>query len=485
MRIIFVDFSSQDFRCCVVSVCSATDDLDALIFNGTTFVGSRMARLVSLATVHRLGGNKAQSSFLCEQAIRLWVESGDCCATLLQCRLVHSCVSTLCAQGATPGALHLVKRALCFVQSRADIHSIDPSLQVWLLQHTGRMHRDRKELSIALSFFRRASECAAESLASLSAPDFEVEGPSIPDFLSDDADADDCSDASASAAVDAYKHGSAQLQAMRDQVLAAVWWSRYFAALCLRKLGQIEEANRDLNDVAAAVRTRIGIDQNPSRLPSNSCKGNSGSNEYVIWNLLGIVSGFLGSISSSSPSQSDEAVHLLLFASRVATALGQKEQAARWLSLVKDPIARAKLPPSHGRGQGPEVPSLATMGDIKNVGSSGGGLVKGNGGSDISSSGGGVGGGGGVGAGGGGGGVSAGVIIPAVSAPRPAAPRAWMKDEDAPNCCVCNVAFAFFRRRHHCRICLRVVCADCCKKELLADSTDAILCCSQCKIKRN
>jgi hypothetical protein len=464
----------------VVSVCNATNDLDALVFNGTTFVGSRMARLVSLATFHRLAGNKTQSSMLCEQAVQLWVESGDRCATLLQCKLVHSCVSILCSSSANSRALHLVKRALCFVQSRADIHSIDPSLQVWLLQHTGRMHRERKELSIALSFFRRASECAAESLAALFAPaDLEVEGPAILDFLSDDADADSYSDAAASAAVDSYKHVSAQSQALRDQVLAAVWWSRYFGALCLRKLGQIEEASRDLNELAATVRTRIGIDRNPALMPSSSCKNNSSCNEYVIWNLLGIVSGFLGSILPSSPSQSEEAAQLLTFASKVAALLGQKDQAARWLSLVKAPKSRAKPPLSQSHGQVPEVLASATTLGVTNSsgsGSSGGELVIGNGGGGSNGADGGV----------------RGIEI-AISAPRPAAPRAWMRDEDAPSCCVCNVAFSFFRRRHHCRICLRVVCADCCKKQLLApDSTgaviasaEAILCCTHCKIKGN
>jgi hypothetical protein len=110
-------------------------------------------------------------------------------ATLLQCKLIHSSVSLLCATGSSFKTLQLVKSALSFVQSRSDIHVVDPSLQVWLLQHVGRMHRDRKELSIALSFFRRASDCAAEVLSSAAAPaDINVEGPSVPDLFSDDND---------------------------------------------------------------------------------------------------------------------------------------------------------------------------------------------------------------------------------------------------------------------------------------------------------
>jgi hypothetical protein len=461
---------------CVVSVCNATNDLDALVFSGTSYVGNRMARLVSLSTFYRLGGNKIQSSKLCEQAIHLWVGSGDHCASLLQCKLVHSCVFLLCATSNNVRALQLVKEVLCFVQSRSEIHSIDPSLQVWLLQHAGRIHRDRKELSVALSFFHRASNCAAEVLSASSAPaDVEAEGPVIPDFFSDNvedsvADVDGNCDVTVSAAVDAFKYRNTQFQAMQDQVLAALWWSRYFAALCLRKLGKIEDANSDLNQIASAVRARLGIDQNPELLPSSSCKSNTSSNEYAIWNLLGVISGFLGSIQPIAPSQSEEAVQLLTFASRVATQLGQKDQAVRWLSLIRAPKARGKAP-SAERLQADHASVPATRVDSLGGGSSTVAV-----GAGIES----------VGQSTGSGGKNG--SIAAISAPRPAAPRAWMKDEDAPNCCVCNVAFSFFRRRHHCRICLRVICGDCCKKEQLAPgsfgsavvSAEAVLCCSQC-----
>jgi hypothetical protein len=432
-----------------------------------------MARLVSLSSFYRSDGNKVQSSLLCEQTLQLWIGTGgDNCATLLQCKLIHSCVSLLCATSSSAKALQLVKTVLCFVQTHHEIHSIDPSLQVWLLQNVGRMHRDRKELSIALSFFRRARECAAETLSASSAPaDVEVEGPSVPDFFSDDADAENFGDATASAAVDAFKFRNTQFQAMQDQVLAAAWWSRYFAALCLRKLGDIAEANSELNQVAFDVRNRIGLDQNPDLLPSSSCKGNTGSNEYAIWNLLGVVSGFLGSIMPITPTQSKEAVQLLTFASRVATALGQKDQAARWLSLIKAPKARATMSPAE-LGRATQALASAALVDT-NTGSSaanGSGAtieIVGNGRGNSN-------------------GLSGGEV--AASASRPAAPRAWMRDDDTPSCCICNVAFSFFRRRHHCRVCLRVICGDCCKKEQLAPglngaavaSAEAVLCCSQC-----
>jgi hypothetical protein len=429
-----------------------------------------MARLVSLSSFYRSDGSKVQSSMLCEQALQLWIGTGgDHCATLLQCKLIHSCVTLLCATSTSSKALQLVKTVLCFVQTHHEIQSVDPSLQVWLLQNVGRMHRDRKELSIALSFFRRARESAAEILSASSAPaDVEVEGPSVPDFFSDDADAENFVDATASAAVDAFKFRNAQFQAMQDQVLAAAWWSRYFAALCLRKLGNVAEANSELNQVAFDVRNRIGLDQNPELLPSSSCKGNTSSNEYAIWNLLGVVSGFLGSIMPVTPSQSQEAVQLLTFASRVATALGQKDQAARWLSLIKASKARDKMSLAE-LGRATQALQPAALVDTS-TGSSAGAIVGNSNGN------------------------SSGLSIDgnAASTSRPAAPRAWMRDDDAPCCCICNVTFSFFRRRHHCRICLRVICGDCCKKEQLAPdlngaavaSAEAVLCCSECSKPR-
>jgi hypothetical protein len=44
------------------------------------------------------------------------------------------------------------------------------------------------------------------------------------------------------------------------------------------------------------------------------------------------------------------------------------------------------------------------------------------------------------------------------------APTRWMKDEDAPRCCDCNAAFTMLNRRHHCRVCGRIVDSRCCSK---------------------
>jgi hypothetical protein len=38
---------------------------------------------------------------------------------------------------------------------------------------------------------------------------------------------------------------------------------------------------------------------------------------------------------------------------------------------------------------------------------------------------------------------------------------AWVADNARANCVLCNTAFGFFTRRHHCRVCGEVVCANC------------------------
>ncbi len=51
--------------------------------------------------------------------------------------------------------------------------------------------------------------------------------------------------------------------------------------------------------------------------------------------------------------------------------------------------------------------------------------------------------------------------------PLPSAPDAvenlpaWMPDEEVSACCVCRRKFTLFLRRHHCRMCGRIVCAYC------------------------
>lgn len=43
-------------------------------------------------------------------------------------------------------------------------------------------------------------------------------------------------------------------------------------------------------------------------------------------------------------------------------------------------------------------------------------------------------------------------------------PAIWVPDRDAPACMRCQAAFGWRRRRHHCRLCGRVVCASCSSK---------------------
>eukprot|EP00808_Paulinella_micropora_P020149 g78770.t1 len=40
----------------------------------------------------------------------------------------------------------------------------------------------------------------------------------------------------------------------------------------------------------------------------------------------------------------------------------------------------------------------------------------------------------------------------------------WEADDARVNCPVCDKAFGFFRRKHHCRMCGRIVCDPCSKQ---------------------
>ena len=41
--------------------------------------------------------------------------------------------------------------------------------------------------------------------------------------------------------------------------------------------------------------------------------------------------------------------------------------------------------------------------------------------------------------------------------------QVWERDEDVPNCRICDREFTVLTRRHHCRVCGRIVCAKCSK----------------------
>ena len=63
----------------------------------------------------------------------------------------------------------------------------------------------------------------------------------------------------------------------------------------------------------------------------------------------------------------------------------------------------------------------------------------------------------------------------------PSTMQRWMADEDAPSCCICHKRFSLFVRRHHCRVCLRVICSSCCKKAVLPpQGVTKVICCFEC-----
>jgi hypothetical protein len=60
-------------------------------------------------------------------------------------------------------------------------------------------------------------------------------------------------------------------------------------------------------------------------------------------------------------------------------------------------------------------------------------------------------------------------------------PRAqWIPDESVNNCMLCRQSFDFVTRRHHCRICGRVVCNDCSNKQVRVKS-EMVRACDQCR----
>ena len=57
----------------------------------------------------------------------------------------------------------------------------------------------------------------------------------------------------------------------------------------------------------------------------------------------------------------------------------------------------------------------------------------------------------------------------------------WMLDEEADNCFLCHSKFSLVSRKHHCRACGKVVCADCSRARLfVSGSSNPKRTCDQC-----
>lgn len=59
----------------------------------------------------------------------------------------------------------------------------------------------------------------------------------------------------------------------------------------------------------------------------------------------------------------------------------------------------------------------------------------------------------------------------------------WVLDGDAPFCMICQFQFTFFSRRHHCRLCGNIVCAECSDAEVFVKDcpeVGRVRACSMC-----
>ena len=57
----------------------------------------------------------------------------------------------------------------------------------------------------------------------------------------------------------------------------------------------------------------------------------------------------------------------------------------------------------------------------------------------------------------------------------------WMKNNESDCCLVCARKWSLLLRRHHCRACGRLVCADCSKGKVMNEKTSLLeRCCSDC-----
>ena len=57
----------------------------------------------------------------------------------------------------------------------------------------------------------------------------------------------------------------------------------------------------------------------------------------------------------------------------------------------------------------------------------------------------------------------------------------WMPDEKCSSCSQCDAVFSWWKRKHHCRVCGRIFCADCSSKVLIRnDSPEPVRVCDGC-----
>ena len=65
--------------------------------------------------------------------------------------------------------------------------------------------------------------------------------------------------------------------------------------------------------------------------------------------------------------------------------------------------------------------------------------------------------------------------------------KGWMKDNASESCLICSVPFNISTRRHHCRVCYRLVCGNCSphKVQLDVDRDTLHRACTQCYTQLN
>ena len=59
----------------------------------------------------------------------------------------------------------------------------------------------------------------------------------------------------------------------------------------------------------------------------------------------------------------------------------------------------------------------------------------------------------------------------------------WENDNDVHNCRICNIRFTLITRKHHCRICGRIICNNCYLNCITSNSKNTIKTCKDCDIK--